>query len=347
MKHRTTTFLAVAAATALTLAACGDSDELVDDGGAAAEEGGVDAGAEGGQEGGAEDGEYTIALVSKGFQHQFWQAVQSGAEEKAEELGVTMTFDGPAAETEIDAQLQMLQSAIERQPDAIGFAALDPEACVPLYEEAENAGIPIVEFDAGCDESDYALNISKTDSLAAGALAAENMAELIGGEGKVGIVGHSQINSTGVERRDGFVNKMEEDYPDIEIVDIQYGDGDHLQSADIANAMIAANPDLAGLYGTNEGSAIGIVNAVNELGMEPGELTIVGFDSGQAQIDAIQSGTMAGLITQDPAGIGRGTIESAVAAIEGEELEPELDTGSYWVDQSNIDDEDIREMLYE
>jgi ribose transport system substrate-binding protein len=344
MKHSRLTLLSIAAAAALTLSACGgDSGELVEDPGAEAEGG---APAEGGTEGGAEDGEYDIALVSKGFQHQFWQAVQSGAEEKAEELGVTVTFDGPASETEIDAQLQMLQSAIERQPDAIGFAALDPEACVPLYEQAEEAGIPVVEFDAGC-ESEVPLNISKTDSLVAGALAADHMAELIGEEGKVGIVSHSQINSTGVERRDGFVNKMEEEYPDIEVVDIQYGDGDHLQSADIAKTMLAAHPDMAGLYGTNEGSAIGIVNAVNELGLEPGEVTIVGFDSGQAQIDAIKSGLMAGLVTQDPMGIGRSTVESAVKAIEGEELEEVVDTGSYWVDQSNVDDEDIQAMLYQ
>lgn len=345
MKQSRLALLSIAAATALTLAACGaDSGELVDDPGGEVE--GGDA-ADGAQEGGAENGEYDIALVSKGFQHQFWQAVQTGAEEKAEELGVTITFDGPASETEVDAQLQMLQSAIERQPDAIGYAALDPEACVPLLEQADEAGIPVVEFDAGCDGTDVALNISKTDSLAAGALAAQHMAEIIGEEGEVGIVGHSQINSTGIERRDGFVNTIEEDYPNIEIVDIQYGEGDHLESANIAHAMLAAHPDMAGLYGTNEGSAIGIVNAVNELGLEPGELTVVGFDSGQAQIDAIESGVMAGLITQDPIGIGRLTVESAVKAIDGEELEEELDTGSFWVDQSNLDDEDIRAMLYE
>ncbi|WP_151524007.1 ABC transporter substrate-binding protein [Serinicoccus kebangsaanensis] len=343
MKHSRATFLAVAATAAFTLSACGGSSgELVEDPGAEAEaEGGS-----GGEEGGAEDGEYDIALVSKGFQHQFWQAVQSGAEEKAEELGVSVTFDGPASETEIDAQLQMLRSAIERGPDAIGFAALDPEACVPLYEEAEQAGIPVVEFDAGCD-SEVPVNISKTDSMVAGALAAEHMAELIGGEGKVGVVAHSQINSTGVERRDGFVDKIEADYPDIEVVDIQYGDGDHLKSADIAKTMLAANSDMAGLYGTNEGSAIGIVNAVNELGMEPGEVTIIGFDSGQAQIDAINSGVMAGLITQDPQGIGRFTVESAVQVIEGEDVEEIIDTGSFWVDQSNIEDEEIQAMLYQ
>ena len=189
----------------------------------------------GGGEGGGEG--LDIALVSKGFQHQFWQAVQQGAQEAADEHGVSITFDGPAAETEIDTQLQMLQAAIDRGPDAICFAALDPEACVPMYTTAESAGIPVVEFDAGCN-SEYSQNLAATDNKAAGAIAAEHLAEAIGGEGQVGIVGHSQINSTGVDRRDGFVEFLEENHPDIEIVDIQYGDGDHLKSADIAKAIM-------------------------------------------------------------------------------------------------------------
>jgi ribose transport system substrate-binding protein len=318
--------VAVSAALVMTLSACGRGDDAGGGGGAG--------------------GDLDIALVSKGFQHQFWQAVKAGAQEKADELGVSMTFDGPASETEVDAQLQMLQAAIERQPDAIGYAALDPEACVPLLDQAKQGDIPVVEFDAGCN-SDVPVTICQTDSKAAGALAAEHMAELIGKKGKVAIVGHSQINSTGVERRDGFVEKMESDYPDIEIVDIQYGDGDHLKSADIAKAMIAATPDLAGLYGTNEGSAIGVVNAVNELGLQPGKLTVVGFDSGQAQIDAIKSGVMAGAITQDPMGIGRCTVESAVKAVNGESVEKVQDTGSFWYDKSNVDSSDIKPMLYQ
>lgn len=332
MKSYKTVMLAAVAAVVMALSACGNGGETAGGGGEPAAGGG--------------EGQYDIALVSKGFQHQFWQAVQSGAEEKAQELGASITFDGPAAETEIDAQLQMLRAAIDRGPDAIGYAALDPEACVPLLEEAEERGIPVVEFDAGCN-SEVPVTICQTDSMAAGALAAEHMAELIGGEGKVAIVAHSQINQTGVERRDGFVEKMEQDFPNIEIVDIQYGDGDHLKSADIAKAQLAANPDLKGLYGTNEGSAIGIVNAVNELGLEPGSLTVVGFDSGQAQIDAIKNGTMAGAITQDPLGIGRCTVENAVKAIEGEEVPEVIDTGSFWYDESNVDDPDIQAMLYQ
>ena len=156
-----------------------------------------------------------------------------------------------------------------------------------------------------------------------------------------------QINSTGVQRRDGFADQIKNKYPDIEIVDIQYGDGDHLKSADLAKAMITAHPDLAGLYGTNEGSAIGIVNAADELKLEPGALKIIGFDSGKAQIDAIKAGSMAGAITQNPIGIGEQTVQAAVDAINGKQLPAFIDTGFFWYDKTNIDNPEIAAVLYE
>ncbi len=321
------------AAVALTLTACG---------GAAAPSASTSAAGAS-----AAKKEIYVAMVSKGFQHQFWQAVKTGAETKAKELGVKITFDGPASEAEVDKQLAMLQEAIDKKPQAIGYAALDPKACVPLMDAAKTAKIPVVQFDAGCDGSDYPLNISKTDSKKAGALAATNMAKLMGDAGEVGVIGHSQINSTGVERRDGFIEEIKANHPNIKIVDVQYGDGDHLKSADIAKAMIAAHPNLKGLYGTNEGSAIGIVNAAGELKLPAGKLIIVGFDSGKAQIDAIKSGLMAGAITQDPIGIGKMTVQSAVDAVNGKTPAKVIDTGSYWYDKTNIDDPKIAAVLYQ
>jgi ribose transport system substrate-binding protein len=100
------------------------------------------------------------------------------------------------------------------------------------------------------------------------------------------------------------------------------------------------------MYGTNEGSAIGVVKAVEELGLK-GKLTIVGFDSGKAQIDAIRSGLMAGAVTQNPVGIGYETVKAAVAAIKGEKLEKVVDTGFYWYDATNIDSEKIKPNLYQ
>ena len=123
---------------------------------------------------------------------------------------------------------------------------------------------------------------------------------------------HDQTSRTGIDRRDGFVNRMKEAHPEVEIVDIQYGAGDQLQSTEIAKAILTAHSDLKGMFGANEGSAIGVVNAKKELGKT--DLVVIGYDSGAAQKAAIMDGTMAGAITQNPVGIGYETVKAAVAA---------------------------------
>ena len=298
-----------------------------------------------GGDGGGDDTTY-IAIISKGFQHQFWQAVRTGAEQAAEEFGVEITFEGPDTEADVDQQIQMLQTALDKQPDAVGFAALDSQAAGPLLQQAKDAGIPVIAFDSGVD-SDIPVTTASTDNKAAAAEAAKHLADAIGHEGKVALVVHDQTSVTGVDRRDGFVEYMEENEPNIEIVDIQYGGGDQAKSADLAKAIIAANPDLAGIYGSNEGSAIGVVQAVKELGLDPSQLAVVGFDSGKAQTDAIRDGLMLGAITQNPVGIGYETVKAAVEALRGETLPKTIDTGFYWYDATNIDDPEIAAVLYE
>lgn len=327
-KKRTIGAVAGAVAAALILAGCAS------DGGSA--------GADGGDDG----TKPYVALVSKGFQHQFWQAVKSGAEQAAEEFDVEITFEGPDTEADVDQQIQMLQTALDKSPAAIGFAALDSKAADPLLQQAKNSGIPVIAFDSGVD-SDIPLTTAATDNLAAAGEAAKHMADAIGNEGKVALVVHDQTSVTGQQRRDGFVDYMEENEPNIEIVDIQYGGGDQAESADLAKAIIAAHPDLKGIYGSNEGSAIGVVQAVKELAIDPAKLVVVGFDSGKAQMDAIRDGLMFGAITQNPVGIGYETVKAAVEAIDGEDLPETIDTGYYWYDASNIDDEEIQAVLYE
>jgi ribose transport system substrate-binding protein len=287
--------------------------------------------------------DYDIALISKGFQHQFWQAVKAGADQAAEELGVTVTFEGPESESQVDRQMDMLAAALSRQPDAIGFAALDSQAATPLLQQADDAGIPIIAFDSGV-ESDIPLSTATTDNVAAAALAADKMAELIGEEGQVAVVAHDQTSRTGIDRVEGFVNRIEEAYPNIEVVTVQYGGGDQLQSTEITKSILLANPELDGIFGANEGSAIGVANGKQELGSE---VVVIGFDSGAAQKGMVESGLMAGAITQNPVGIGYETVKAAVGALNGEELPEIIDTGFYYYDASNMNDPEIAAVLYD
>ncbi|MCI0518704.1 MAG: ABC transporter substrate-binding protein [Chloroflexi bacterium] len=285
-----------------------------------------------------------IPVISKGFQHQFWQAVKLGSEKAAADYNVDITFEGPESESQVDKQLEMVQTALDKKPAAICLAALDSKALIPLLEKAKAANIPVIGFDSGVD-SDIPVTTAATDNLAAAGAAADKMAELIGGEGEVAVIVHDQTSRTGIDRRDGFLNRMKEKYPNITVVDVQYGGGDHLKSTDLAKAIIQAHPNLKGFFGANEGSIIGVLNAVKELGKE-GSIVVIGYDSGQQQMDAIRAGVEAGAITQDPIGIGYKCVEAAVKALKGESLAKTIDTGFHWYDKTNIDAADIAPLLY-
>lgn len=286
-----------------------------------------------------------IPVISKGFQHQFWQAVKAGSEQAATDLNVEITFEGPESEAMVDKQVEMFQTALDKNPAAICLAAVDSKAFEPLLQKAKEAGIPVIGFDSGVD-SDIPVSTAATDNIAATALAADKMAELIGGEGEVAIIAHDQTSRTGIDRVKGFTDQITSKYPNITIVDTQYGGGDHLKSTDLAKAIIQAHPNLKGFFGANEGSIIGVLNAVTELGME-GQITVIGYDSGKQQMDAIRAGTEAGAITQNPVGIGYKCVEAAVKAARGESLPKVIDTGFYWYDKNNIDDAEIQAVLYE
>jgi ribose transport system substrate-binding protein len=284
-----------------------------------------------------------IPLISKGFQHQFWQAVKAGAEQAAAENKVKITFEGPETEAMVDKQIDMLSADLAKHPNAIGFAALDSKAAIPLLKKAQSEKIPVIAFDSGVD-SDIPLTTCTTDNIAAAGLAADKMAEAIGDEGEVAVIVHDQTSRTGIDRRDGFLKEMAAKHPKVKIVSVQYGAGDHLKSAEIAKTMIQANPNLKGIFGANEGSAEGAAIGVRESGKK---LVLIGYDSGKEQKDAIKSGEMLGAITQNPVGIGKCVVDSAVKALKGETLPKIIDTGFYWYDKTNITDPKIAAVLYD
>ena len=287
--------------------------------------------------------EVYIPLISKGFQHQFWQAVKSGADQAGKDLKVKVTFEGPETEAMVDKQIDMLSAALAKKPAAVGFAALDSKAAIPLLKKAQAAKIPVIAFDSGVD-SDIPLTTTTTDNVAASALAADKMAELIGKAGEVAVVVHDQTSRTGIDRRDGFLNKMKSAYPNIKIVSVQYGAGDQLKSTEITKAILQANPNIKGIFGANEGSAIGVLNAAKEMKRK---IVIIGYDSGKQQKAAVADGSMAGAITQNPVGMGYKTVEAAVKALKGEKLPKIIDTGFYWWDKANMNDPKIAAVLYD
>jgi len=291
----------------------------------------------------ADDAKPYVPIVSKGFQHQFWQAVESGAEQMAADLNMDINFIGPESESQVAKQIEMLQAEYDKSPQAVCFAALDSQAALPLLEQMQADGIPVIAFDSGV-EGEIPITTAATDNVAAAALAADKMFEMVGEGAQVGVIVHDQTSRTGIDRSDGFVARAEE--LGLEIVGPQYGGGDQLKSTDLAKAMIQGNPDIAGFFGGNEGSAIGVINAVNELDMS-GDIVVIGYDSGAAQIAAINDGLMYGAVQQNPVGIGAKCVEAAAMALQGMEVPSMIDTGFLWADAETIDDEDVMAVLYE
>jgi ribose transport system substrate-binding protein len=322
--------VALGAAASLALAACSSATPA----------------ASGGASGGASSSTAKpyIAIVSKGFQHQFWQAVKKGAEQQAEKDGVTITFEGPATESEVENQMTMLTNALAKKPAALGFAALDSKAAAPVLQQFKDANIPVIAFDSGVD-SDIPVSTAATDNKAAAGEAAKHMCELVGSTGTVGVMVHDQTSRTGIDRRDGFVEGMKATCPTVKVLEPQYGKGDANISADIASSIIEANKDLKGIFLANEGTAIGGIKATQQKGMA-GKIVLIGFDSGTDQINAINDGTMAGAITQNPVGIGEQVVAAAVKTLHGETVPKVIDTGYYWYDKTNINDAKIQAVLY-
>ena len=115
-----------------------------------------------------------IPVISKGFQHQFWQAVKAGSEKAAADFNVDITFEGPESEAMVDKQVEMFQTALDKKPAAICLAAVDSKAFQPLLEKAKAENIPVIGFDSGVD-SDIPLSTAATDNIAAAAYAADKI----------------------------------------------------------------------------------------------------------------------------------------------------------------------------
>lgn len=314
-----------------------------------------------------------VYLVSKGFQHQFWQAVYQGAQEEAAELGVELKFEGPATESDIADQVQMLNNAINQSPVAIGLAALDTEACLDGITVAMNAGIPIIGFDSGvANPPEGAIFASaSTDNYAAGVLAAEETFKLIKDKvvsgSKIGVLSQDATGESVLNRGFGFIDKMKElieaegltvsveghakfeDKTDGADVIIQVAvPASVTMELSVVDAQNMINDDAyVAIYGSNQHSAEALITADENLGkVGPDGIIGVGFDAGTLIKGAVKSGKLAGAITQDPLNMGRKTVELAVKAAKGEPVE-DVDTGCQWYTADNMDDPGIAPNLYD
>ena len=277
-----------------------------------------------------------IVLITMDSIDEHWLSVRNGAEDKVKELGnIELIFRAPAGKTDPNEQTRMAEDAINQKADAILLAPSDPAALAPVAAKIKEANIPLILIDSAISTEDYDAFFS-TDNEAAGALAGETFAKLVNGRGKIGIVHAQPSSTTAIARGKGFENKIKEIAPNIQIVSVQYSDGDKARALNIATDIMTANPDLVGFFTSNEGSTIGVARAIEDMGKKD-SVMLVGFDKSQDTIRALENGTLKATIVQNPYRMGYEGIQTAVDILDGKEVSRLTDTGANVVTLENID----------
>ncbi|MGL5949853.1 MAG: ABC transporter substrate-binding protein, partial [Cetobacterium sp.] len=267
-----------------------------------------------------------FVLITMDSMDEHWLSVKKGAEKKATELkDVEILFRAPAGKVDPNEQTRMVEDAINQKVDAILLAPSDKSALGPVVERAIDRKIPVVIIDSPVDAEGYVTFLS-TDNYAAGALAADTLAKLVNEEGKVGIINAQPGAGTAIARSSGFQDRLKEKYPKMKVVGVQYSNGDKSLALNQATDMMTANPDLAGFYGSNEGSTVGISRALEENG-KGGQIKLVGFDFSQDTITGLNNGTIQASMVQNPERMGYDGVASAYDFIAGKKVENHIDTG--------------------
>ncbi len=291
---------------------------------------------------GGDSAQYTIAVVPKGLGHQFWLTVKAGADAAGAEFGAKIIWNGPAKETQIAKQIDIMHDMINRNVDAIVMAACDENALIDVIQSAVDAGIPVITIDSGV-KSDLPVTFVATDNIKGAKLAADALAELIGGKGEVGVLPIVPGAATSEMRESGFAEGIAT-YSDIEIVATIYSMSDTAKALAAVEDMMTANPDLAGVFSASEPGAIGAIQAIETAG-KAGEIYLVSFDASKEQIAALRRGSIQALVVQNPFRMGYEGVKAAIDFIEGRPVEERIDTGVTIVTLDNLDDPEIQKLL--
>ena len=338
---------------------------------------------DGNKTGGSGDSKgYHFEVVVKSFQSSYWQAAVQGINQACDELGVTANTTGPNAESDIADQVNMLNNAINKNPDGIALAACDQNSVLDSLQSALDKKIPVVCFDSGVPDapegSVYATVV--TDNEQAGGIAAEHIYEAIkdrigNGQVRVGEVNQDATSANISERGMGFINKFIElakaDGKTVAVVGNdfyvnQVKDNGDQASADVVLEVavpaqttvelcateasnIMNKDDTIAMFGSNQVSAEGVLTAnqnLNKLGTDDDKIVAAGFDAGSVIKAAVKDGTLLGAVTQSPLMQGKISIETLAKICDGESVE-DVTTDGYWYDSTNMDDEDISPNLYD
>ncbi|MGI6117643.1 MAG: substrate-binding domain-containing protein [Bilifractor sp.] len=293
----------------------------------------------------------SVAIVAKEIDLAYWKAVREGAEQAIDEINekygyekdekVTLIFDGTKNSTDVDGQINAIDSVLSENPTALCIAAIDMDSCQSQLETASENGIPVITLDSGIESTLVKANCT-TDNVSAGKLAMRKMCESISEVGKIAIVTHSQSQKSAVERNEGFAEEIA-NHSKVEVkARLEENDEESIES--MIQATLEVTPELDGIICTNESTTEQVLDALTDL--ERSDIRVVGFDMGKKQQAAIRDGSEYGTVSENPRGMGYAAVVAALRAASGETVDANIETGYCWIDGENIDQEANRLYIY-
>lgn len=292
---------------------------------------------------------YRIAVIPQGATHEFWKSIHAGAVKAAEDLkaegvDVEIIWKAPLREDDREQQVQVVEGFLAQKISGIVLAPFDKVALVRPVEEARRAGIPTVVVDSGL-ESDAAVSFLASDNHKGGALAAERIASLLGGKGRVLLLRYQEGVASTEAREAGFDEKIRT-YPGVELISSDQYAGATRDTAKSAaeNLLNRFGKNLQAIFTPNESSTSGTLLALEDLGKAK-TIRFVGFDTSDAFTQAMRDGKLHGLVVQNPFRMGELGVRTMVAHLQGKPVEKRVDTGVALVTPETLDAPESQALL--
>lgn len=259
-----------------------------------------------------------IAVVSKCVKGEYWKMVKKGMEDAVKEINkaygykkddqITMTFEGPDNEEDVETQINTIDAVIAENPDVLCISASDMDSCEAQLEAAKENGIPVIAFDSNVAEKKLVKAYRGTDNVQVGKMAAYQLGSALGKMGKVAVFSAQQKTKSVQDRVEGFMNNIGK-YGDIEVVETIYSDQvDDMEAS--MKEVLEKYPTLDGVFCTNADITEMYLNL--EKSDEHDAPALVGVDATTKQQEAIRNGEEIGCVSQQPYAMGYQTIWAAV-----------------------------------
>lgn len=264
-----------------------------------------------------------VAFVLGTSGSPFYEALSCGAEAEADKLGLTLDVTAPSTFA-ADAQIPVVNAVTASRPAAAAVVPTDAQALIPPLEQLAASGTKLITVDQTLADPGVAETQVVTDNIAGGAMAADEVNRLTDGTGKVLVITQPPGSTAQDQRTQGFVDALAK-FSGLEYLGAQYQSNDPAKAAQIVTATLAAHPDLAAIFVTNDQGAIGTVTGLQQADAV-GRVKVVAYDAATAEVNALKNGSIQALIAQNPTEQGAVAMQTLKALLDGEQVEPTVTT---------------------